>query len=104
MARGLDGTSLVDIDVGLFGGNHALGAMEETVNHGGVGLRAPDKEIDASLVEAAGVEYELLGIEGETVVAIAGSLHEVGVEHPVEDFRSGAAHIVAVEMKHRFSY
>ena len=100
MARGLDGTGLMAVDVTADGGNHALPGPQDGGDDGGVGLGAAHQKMHVGLRGLAGGLDLLTRRLTVLVLAVAHSLDHICLVELLHHIGMGTLQIVAVEIDH----
>ena len=100
VARSLDGTRFVHVDVGRLGRQHAFVTGQQGVDDGSVGLRAAHQELHGCLRLSASLAYQVLGTGRIVVATISGRLLQIGFQQAAHHFGMCALHIVGIKMYH----
>ena len=96
----LDGAGLMAVDVTGHSTYHALPRTQKRGDHGGVGLRAANEEVDVGLGRVAGSAHLSTGTVADLVAAVTHGLHHVGLHHALHNGAVGTLQIVAVKIDH----
>ena len=100
MSAALDGTALMDADVSGLDTDDSFHGWKKTVNDGGVGLRAPDKEEHVSRLVLAGMADLGLGLFRPFVEAVGEALDAVGLHEVLQHLGVCSVVVVAFEGYH----
>ena len=85
VSEGLHSSSLMHVDMCHFGSDDALTRSEQGVDHRRIGLCAANKEVDLCRTHLAGLPNLFFSLLTIGVIAVAGSLLLVRLNHPLQN-------------------
>ena len=100
VAARLNGTRLMDVDVGALRGHHALMRAQRGGNDGQIRLRAADQKLHVRLRGAAQFLDRLARLRAVDIFAIAGRLLQVGFLQALQNRRMRTFAVIAFKSNH----
>ena len=100
MSRGLDSSRLVHRNMATLGSKDTLVTSQHSIDSRGIGLRAPHKEHNLSIIDAYGATQKLASTLRVGIVAITYGVLKISINKRPKHLWVRTSHIVRIEIEH----